>query len=257
MAASARAAMTDLARYSRQIVLREVGVNGQAVLRDSSVLIVGLGGLGSPAALYLAAAGVGRLVLCDRDRVDLSNLQRQILYARADLGHAKTAAARERLAALNPDCELLACAADEWESHLALADVVLDCTDNFPTRYAVNAACVRARKPLVSGAAIRFECQLAVFDLRSGGPCYACLYPDAGAAQESCEEAGILGPVAGAIGAMQALAALKLLLGQDAPAGRLWRWDAARMDWRSLKIQPDPQCPVCGRAKATGEAHGG
>jgi molybdopterin/thiamine biosynthesis adenylyltransferase len=246
----------DLARYSRQIILREVGVNGQHLLRDSSVLVIGLGGLGSAAALYLAGAGVGRLMICDRDRVEASNLQRQILYAQADVGRAKVLAAGQRLGALNDGVELLQCEADQWAEQVPRADVVLDCTDNFPTRHAINAACVAARRPLVSGAAIRFEGQLAVFDLRRGGPCYACLYPETGAAQESCEEAGILGPVVGVVGALQALAALKLLLGLDAQAGCLQLWEAARLEWRSLNIQPDPDCAVCG-ATNKGGAHGG
>ena len=234
------------ARYSRQVVLREVGVNGQSLLRDSTVLVIGVGGLGSVAAMYLAGAGIGRLVLADRDRVELSNLQRQILYRQSDVGHAKTEAAREQLRALNPDTEILLCDAENWREQLPLADVVLDCTDNFPSRYAVNAACASARKPLVSGAAIRFEGQLAVFDLRRGGPCYACLYPDVGEAQETCEEAGVLGPVVGTVGGLQALAALKLLLGIGDDAGHLLVWDARDMQWRRLHIKSDPLCAVCG-----------
>lgn len=237
-------------RYRRQIVLREVGVNGQAVLRDSSVLIIGLGGLGSAASLYLAGAGIGRLVLADRDRVEPSNLHRQILYRTEDLGRAKTAAAIERLAALNGegvyevhegklDAKIL-------DQLAASADVVLDCTDNFPTRFAINAACVRARKPLVSGAAIRFEGQLAVFDARlKEAPCYACLFPDEGEAAETCEEAGVLGPVVGTIGSLQALAAMKLLLGRGDDVNRLQIWNALTMDWRRSDIRKDPHCKVC------------
>ncbi|MGH8505398.1 MAG: HesA/MoeB/ThiF family protein [Stenotrophobium sp.] len=238
--------MSDLARYSRQIVLREVGVNGQQLLRDSTVMVIGVGGLGAAASLYLAGAGVGRLLLVDRDRVELSNLQRQILYRQSDLGRSKTGAARDQLAALNPQVTTELFDADNWMPALALADVVLDCSDNFTTRFALNAACVRARKPLVSGAAIRFEGQLAVFDLRRGGPCYACLYPDAGEAQETCEEAGVLGPVVGAVGSLQALAALKFLLGIGDDAAHLLVWDALAMNWHRLRIAPDPHCPVCG-----------
>jgi molybdopterin/thiamine biosynthesis adenylyltransferase len=239
--------VSDFSRYSRQVVLREVGVHGQQLLRDSSVLIVGLGGLGSIAAPYLAGAGVGRLFLADRDRVERSNLQRQTLYRQADVGRPKTEAAVAQLAALNPDVELVACEGEgAWNARVAEADVVLDCTDNFPARDAINRACVAARKPLVSGAAIRFEGQLAVFDLRRGGPCYRCLFPEVGAAAETCEEAGILGPTVGTIGALQALAALKLLLGLGEGAGRLQTWDALRGQWRSHKIAPDPECPVCG-----------
>lgn len=237
-------------RYRRQVVLREVGVNGQQLLRDSSALVVGLGGLGSTATMYLAAAGVGRLLLSDRDRVDVTNLQRQIVYTQADLGRPKTEAARERLASLNPEVRLLAFEGRLTPERLAemvgQADVVLDCTDNFPTRFAINEACVRARKPLVSGAAIRFEGQLAVFDRRSGGPCYACLFPPQGEAQESCEEAGILGPVAGTVGALQALAALQVLLGRSENVGKLRTWNAMDMSWRSSTIRRDPRCPVCG-----------
>lgn len=239
--------MTDYSRYSRQVILREVGVNGQSLLRDSTVFVIGIGGLGSVATLYLAGAGIGRLILADRDRVELSNLQRQILYRQGDVGRAKAAAAKDQLQALNTDTEIVLCDADNWPVNLPQADVVLDCTDNFPSRFAINAACVKAHKPLISGAAIRFEGQLAVFDLRrGGGPCYACLYPDAGEAQESCEEAGILGPVVGTVGALQALAALKILLGIGDDAGHLLVWDARDMQWRRLRIKPDPHCPVCG-----------
>ncbi|MDB5969808.1 MAG: Adenylyltransferase and sulfurtransferase [Hydrocarboniphaga sp.] len=247
--------MSALARYRRQIVLREVGVNGQQLLRDSSVLIVGVGGLGSAAAPYLAGAGLGRLVLTDIDRVDLSNLQRQLLYRQADVGRDKLAAASDSLRALNPDCEIELLPGPLDDAGLLAAargaDLVLDCSDNFPTRFAVNRACVAARKPLVSGAAIRFEGQLGVFDLRRGGPCYACLYPDLDSAEaaETCEEAGILGPVVGTIGSLQALSAIKLLLGLASEAGTLRLWNALDGQWRSLKLRRDPQCPVCGLAQ--------
>jgi molybdopterin/thiamine biosynthesis adenylyltransferase len=245
--------MSALARYARQIVLREVGINGQELLRDSSALIVGLGGLGTPAALYLAGAGLGRLVLSDFDRVSVSNLHRQILYRQTHVGSAKLDAACEQLRALNPDCaiELRPGPLDETgllEAARAV-DVVLDCSDNFPTRFAVNRACVQTRRPLVSGAAIRFEGQLAVFDVTRGTGCYACLYPSAGEAQETCEEAGILGPVVGAVGARQALAALKLLLGAGDDRGTLWVWDALTDAQRRLSIPRDPDCAECGRQK--------
>lgn len=240
--------MSDYARYSRQIILREVGVNGQSVLRDSTALIIGVGGLGAPASLYLAGAGLGRLILSDRDHVERSNLQRQIVYRSADLGRPKLDAAAGNLRALNPDCliETRPGPLDDEALRAAVdaADVVLDCTDNFPARFAINRACVAARKPLVSGAAIRFEGQIAVF--RPGGPCYACLFGEGGEAAETCEEAGILGPVVGAIGAMQALLALKVLLGIGDDAGRLHLWDALTLSWRRLLVARDPGCRVCG-----------
>ena len=239
-------------RYSRQVVLREVGVNGQQLLRDSSALVIGLGGLGSVAALYLAGAGLGRLLVADRDRVEPANLQRQILYRSEDVGRPKTEAARERLAALNAEVEVQAYEGRLDPARLAemtgAADVVLDCTDNFPTRFAINEACVRAKKPLVSGAAIRFEGQLAVFDSRrADGACYACLFPQAGEQAETCEEAGVLGPVVGTIGSLQALAALKLLLGRAADVNRLQIWNALDMGWKTVSIARDPQCRVCAR----------
>lgn len=240
----------DLSRWQRQVVLPEVGVNGQAVLRDSHVTVIGLGGLGSAAVLYLAGAGIGRLTLADRDRVEPGNLQRQVLYRSADIGQPKTAAARAQVAALDASI-----AVDVHEGTLTpeildrlarASDVVLDCTDNFPTRHAINAACVRTRRPLVSGAAIRFEGQLAVFDpRRADGACYACLYPDAGEPAERCEDAGVLGPVVGVVGALQALAALKLLLGRGDDVNRLRRWNALDMAWRAGDISRDPHCPVC------------
>jgi molybdopterin/thiamine biosynthesis adenylyltransferase len=242
----------DFSRYSRQVALREVGVHGQQLLRDSTALVIGLGGLGSAAAPYLAGAGLGRLLLADRDRVEPANLQRQVLYRVEDIGRPKTEAARERLAALNPEVQLDVRDGRLEPARLAAmveaADVVLDCTDNFPTRFAINEACVRARRPLVSGAAIRFEGQLAVFDARrADGACYACVFPQAGEAAEACEEAGILGPVVGTIGSLQALAALKLLLGRDAGVNRLQVWNALDMTWRTLTLARDPACKVCAR----------
>ena len=242
----------SFSRYSRQVVLREVGVHGQQILRDSSALVIGLGGLGSVASLYLAGAGLGRLLIADRDRVEPANLQRQILYRAEDVGRPKTEAARERLAALNAEVQIEAFEGRLEPARLtqmtAGADVVLDCTDNFPTRFAINAECVRAKKPLVSGAAIRFEGQLAVFDARrADGACYACLFPQAGEAAEACEEAGILGPVVGTLGSLQALAALKLLLGRPADVNRLQVWNALDMSWKTVSFARDPACPVCGK----------
>lgn len=245
--------MTDFSRYSRQVVLPEVGVNGQALLRDSTALVIGLGGLGAIAAQYLAGAGIGSLLIADRDRVERSNLQRQTLYRQADVGQLKADAAKLQLAAINPDVEIEALDAEGGLVAVPRADVVLDCTDNFPARYAINAACVQARKPLVSGAAIRFEGQLAVFDLRRGGPCYRCLFADVGEPAERCEDAGILGPVVGTIGSLQALSAIKLLLGLDAGAARLHSWNAMALQWRSLKFSADPSCPECGPER--GKSH--
>ena len=246
-------AVNSFARYSRQVVLREVGVHGQQLLRDSSALILGLGGLGAPAALYLAGAGLGRLVLSDFDEVALSNLHRQILYRESDLGRRKDEAAREALRSLNPECEIELQPGPLDDAGLLQAarkvDVVLDCSDNFATRFAVNRACVAARRPLVSGAAIRFEGQLAVFDPARGGGCYACLYPDAGEAKETCEEAGVLGPAVGVVGSRQALAAIKLLLGLGDDRGRLWIWNALTDESRRLSIRPDPNCPVCAHVR--------
>ncbi len=244
----------DLRRYSRQIVLPEVGVNGQQLLQDSTALVIGVGGLGAVASLYLAGAGVGRLLLSDRDRVELSNLQRQIVYRQADVGRDKMQASAEQLRALNAQIEVELCPGPlqgaALRAAIDAADIVLDCSDNFPTRFALNRACVDARKPLVSAAAIRFEGQLALFDSAAGSACYHCLYPETGEAQETCEDAGVLGPVVGTVGAMQALVALKRLLGLGDDRGHLHLWDALRMHWRTLKLPRDPGCPVCGGAVA-------
>ena len=246
MVAAGALPMAELSRYARQIVLPEIGVAGQTVLRDSRVLLVGLGGLGCPAARYLAGAGIGTLLLADRDRVERSNLPRQTLYTEADVGRLKVDAAIAHLAAVDSSVQLRGVhTAEATLAAIREVDVVLDCTDNFEARFALNAACVAARVPLVSAAAIRWEGQVAAFDLRRGGPCYACLYPDTGAAAEACEDAGILGPVVGVVGAMQALLALQLLLGQPDAAGHLHRWDARGGDWRKLRLVRDPDCPHC------------
>ncbi|HXG29946.1 MAG TPA: molybdopterin-synthase adenylyltransferase MoeB [Nevskiales bacterium] len=241
--------MSDLRRYARQMILPQVDTHGQQALRDSHALVIGVGGLGSAAALYLAAAGVGRLTLVDRDRVELSNLQRQIAHRHGDIGRPKAESARDSLLALNPEVAVTSVNSGLDAALLARlvseADVVLDCSDNFPTRYALNRACVAARKPLVSGAAIRLEGQVAVF--RPGGPCYQCLYRDEpGEATESCEQAGVLGPLVGVIGSLQALEAVKLLLGLgETLDGRLLLFDAARSRFRELKLKRDPACPGC------------
>ncbi|KIZ48323.1 molybdopterin-synthase adenylyltransferase [Pseudomonas oryzihabitans] len=242
----------ELLRYSRQILLAQVDIAGQLRLKDARVLIVGLGGLGSPVALYLAAAGVGELHLADFDQVDLSNLQRQVLHDESRIGQGKVDSALQRLAALNPEVRLVplreALDADSLAARIAAVDLVLDCSDNFSTRAAVNAACVAAGRPLVSGAAIRLEGQLSVFDpRRADSPCYHCLYGEGSEAELSCSEAGVLGPVVGLVGSLQALEALKLLAGFGEPlVGRLLLVDAAGSRFRELRVRRDPGCPVCG-----------
>lgn len=243
-----------LLRYSRQIFLPQVELAGQTQLLASRVLVVGLGGLGSPAAMYLAAAGVGTLVINDFDTVDLSNLQRQIVHGTADVGRAKTASAADGLTRLNPDVriETIASRLEGWSLAEAIAgvDVVLDCSDNFATRFAVNAACVAAAKPLVSGAAIRFEAQLIVFDPRQpDSPCYNCIYPDQGELEEGCARNGVIAPLPGVIGSLQALEAIKLLLGSGSSStGQLLVFDALNLDWQRLRIKKNPHCPTCGAA---------
>ncbi|MGH8453647.1 MAG: HesA/MoeB/ThiF family protein [Nevskiales bacterium] len=241
--------MAELKRYSRQMILPQVDTHGQQTLLDSQALVIGVGGLGSAAATYLAAAGVGQLTLVDRDRVELSNLQRQIAHRHQDIGRPKAESARDTLLALNPEVRVTAINSRLDETLLTklvgAADVVLDCSDNFPTRFALNRACVTAHKPLVSGAAIRLEGQVAVF--RPGGPCYQCLFRDeAGEVSESCEQAGILGPLVGVIGSLQALEAIKLLLGLgETLEGRLLLFDAEHARFRELKLKRDPRCPTC------------
>lgn len=242
----------ELLRYSRQILLAQVDIAGQLRLKDARVLIIGLGGLGSPVALYLAAAGVGELHLADFDQVDLSNLQRQVLHDESRIGQGKVDSALQRLAALNPEVRLVplreALDADSLAARIAAVDLVLDCSDNFTTRAAANAACVATGRPLVSGAAIRLEGQLSVFDpRRADSPCYHCLYGEGSEAELSCSEAGVLGPVVGLVGSLQALEALKLLAGFGEPlVGRLLLVDAAGSRFRELRVRRDPGCPVCG-----------
>lgn len=243
----------DLLRYSRQIMLAQIDIEGQERLLAGRVLVVGAGGLGSPVALYLAAAGVGRLTLADADVVELSNLQRQITHGEADLGRNKAESARESARALNPGCMIETLTAHlEGESMAAAvadADVVLDCTDRFSSRYAINAACRAAGVPLISGAAIRFSGQLAVFDPRDPEcPCYACLYPPDGSGDEalSCAESGVVAPLVGLIGSFQALEAIKLLSGAGTPHRGLSTFDGLTGQWRHFKVPRDPACPVCG-----------
>ncbi|MEJ2326429.1 MAG: molybdopterin-synthase adenylyltransferase MoeB [Chromatiaceae bacterium] len=246
--------MTDdqLLRYSRQIMLPCVGIEGQERLLASRVLVVGLGGLGSPVAMYLAAAGVGTLVIADFDAVDLSNLQRQILHTAERIGMTKVDSARVTLQALNPGIRIEGYKGSLTEGTLAgvLGDVdlVVDASDNFATRFAVNAACFGAGIPIVSGAAIRAEGQVAVFSGQVGGPCYQCLYPRDGGVDETCAANGVLAPLVGIIGSIQAAEAIKVLIGAGEPLyGRLLLLDALAMEWRTVRLPPDPGCPICAR----------
>ena len=238
-------------RYARQIVLADFGAEGQARFARARVLIVGLGGLGCPAALYLATSGIGRLVLNDFDRVDETNLPRQILYGPEDVGALKVEAAKKRLTALNPEIEVV-CLPERLDgaaldAAIGGVDVVLDGTDNFAARFAVNRACVARRVPLVSGAAVRVEGQIAVFPNRGDGPCYACLYNDKDEWLGDCQGNGVLSPVPGVIGTLMAEEAQKLVLGwESALHNRLLLWDAKRGDWQSVALKRDPECVVCG-----------
>ena len=245
----------QLLRYSRHILLDELGVEGQERLLAARALIVGAGGHGSPAALYLSAAGVGTLAIADGDMVDLTNLQRQILHATSAVGRPKVASARESMARLNPDVRIVALErrleGDMLNAEVAAADVVLDCSDNFATRHAINRACVALRKPLVSGAGVRFDGQLTVFDSRQpASPCYECLFPaDAELEETRCAVMGVFAPLTGLIGTWQAAEAIKLLTGIGKPLiGRLVLFDALGSDWRSVRLHRDPACRVCSTA---------
>ena len=240
-------------RYSRHILLPDVGVAGQARISASSVLVVGAGGLGCPVGLYLGAAGVGRLLIADGDTVDLTNLQRQIAHATAAIGENKAASLARGIRAINPEIEVQplheALAGPALLEAVAAVDLVVDASDNFATRHAVNRACVQLKKPLVSGAAIGFSGQLAVFDPgRAAGPCYHCLFPDhADEPELRCAEAGVFSPLVGVIGAMQAMEALKYLAQAGMPLiGKLLLWDGLQAEARVMKVPRDPACPVCG-----------
>lgn len=246
--------LTDdlLLRYSRHILLPQIGVDGQARICDASVLVVGAGGLGCPVALYLGAAGIGRLLLADGDAVDLSNLQRQIGHGTAAIGENKAASLARSVRAINPEIDVRpigqALANAALLEAVAAVDLVVDASDNFATRHAVNRACVWLGKPLVSGAAIGFSGQLAVFDSgRAESPCYHCLFPEhADEPELRCAEAGVISPLVGVIGAMQALEALKYLAGAGEPLiGRLLLWDGLRAEARVMRVPRDPACPVC------------
>jgi molybdopterin/thiamine biosynthesis adenylyltransferase len=251
----------QLLRYSRHILLDDIGIEGQEKLHDAHALVIGAGGLGSPAAIYLAASGVGTLTLVDGDAVDLTNLQRQILHGTPDIGLAKVVSGASALNRLNPDVRVRALherAEGECLATLvAEADVVLDCSDNFATRQAVNRACVAAGKPLVSGAAIRFDGQIASFDLRRDqprddsparrSPCYACLFPESDEVEDvACATMGVFAPLTGIVGAMQAAEAAKLIIGLPSLSGRLLLFDARSTIWQTIALERDPGCPVCG-----------
>ena len=242
----------QLLRYSRHILLPEVGIEGQERLLSARALIVGAGGLGSPAAMYLASGGVGHITLADGDSVDLTNLQRQILHTTASVGRAKAYSGKDTLTQLNPEVEVAAVSerleGERLAEIIASVDVVLDCCDNFATRHAVNRACVKHRKPLVSGAAVRFDGQVSVYDLRQeDAPCYNCLFPEDTEAEETrCAVMGVFAPLTGIIGTVQAAEALKLLCGAgETLNGRLLLLDGLGMEWRSIKLSKDPACKVC------------
>jgi len=242
----------QLLRYSRHILLPQIGIEGQEKFLRARVLVVGAGGLGSPVALYLASAGVGNLTLCDGDSVDLTNLQRQIVHSTRRIGMNKAVSAAQTLAEINPEIVVTAVDKRLTEEDLALlaadADVVLDASDNFATRHAVNRVCARLKKPLVSGAAVRFDGQVAVFDFRlPDSPCYHCLFPEfADQEDERCATLGVFAPLVGIIGSLQAAEALKLLAGVgESLAGRLLLLDGLRMVWRNIRLVKDPACPVC------------
>ncbi|PDN39057.1 HesA/MoeB/ThiF family protein [Salmonella enterica] len=240
----------DFKRYSRQILLGDIAIEGQQKLLNSHVLIVGLGGLGSPAALYLAGAGIGKLTLVDDDDVHLSNLQRQILFTTDDIAHPKAQAAKLRLAQLNPGSKLIVLqqrlTGDVLKNAVAHADVVLDCTDNMATRQEINAACVALNTPLISASAVGFGGQLMVLTPPWEQGCYRCLWPDDVEPERNCRTAGIVGPVVGVMGTLQALEAIKLLSGMETPSGELRLFDGKTSQWRSLALRRASGCPVCG-----------
>ena len=244
----------QLLRYSRHILLPQIEYAGQEKLTKSHVLIVGAGGLGSPAALYLAASGIGKLTICDYDTVDLTNLQRQIIHTTQSIGINKAVSAQQTIYEINPEVVLQTVqqklSEAEFKTLAENADVVIDCSDNFTTRYALNRVCFQLKKPLVSGAAIGFEGQITVFDFRhENSPCYHCLFPDTGSDQEMrCAENGVFAPLVGMIGTTQAAEALKLLMNiGESLQGRLLLLDALAMEWRTIELSRDPKCAVCGK----------
>lgn len=247
----------QLLRYSRHILLPQIDISGQKKLDQSRILIVGAGGLGSPAAMYLAASGVGSLIICDGDQVDLTNLQRQIMHGTDSIGLPKVFSAKQSLARINPEVHVTAIQEQADQAKLlqlaAEVDAVVDASDNFTTRYHINQACVTHKKPLISGAAVRFDGQISVFDLRHpGSPCYHCLYPINEEHEDMpCAIMGVFSPLVGIIGCMQAAETLKILLGiGESLNGRLQLLDGLTMNWRSIKLHKDPACPVCCTAES-------
>ncbi len=244
----------QLLQYSRHLLLPEIDMHGQQAWLDASVLILGLGGLGSPVALYLASAGVGKLILVDDDSVELSNLQRQVIHTTETIGEPKAESAAVQIARINPSTEVEVrverFSGETMDVAVAAVDLVVDCTDNLGTRHALNRACYNAKVPLVSGAAIRFDGQITVYDPRDeASPCYRCLYPEGAELELTCSTSGVFAPLVGMVGTVQAAEALKLLANIGEPlVGRLLMVDALRMDWRTMKLKADPKCPVCGDA---------
>jgi adenylyltransferase/sulfurtransferase len=242
----------QLLRYSRQMMLPEIDAEGQQRLADARVLIIGLGGLGSSSSVYLAAAGVGHLVLVDFDEVDISNLQRQIVHATKDIGRLKVDSAAEHLLELNPEIQVTKIdhkiENEELEEQIKSSSVVLDCSDNFQTRFAINDACVKHKIPLVSGAAIRFEAQVSVFDSRhEDSPCYRCLYGNEAEVEQTCTANGVISPLLGIVGSIQACEAMKIIMNLgETLEGRLLLLDVMHMEWHTAKLNKDPNCPVCG-----------
>lgn len=246
----------QLLRYSRQILLDEISISGQQALLDAKVLIIGMGGLGSPVAMYLAAAGIGELSLVDFDSVELSNLQRQIIHNTHSLGKPKVESAKQTTQAINPDIKIHPINRKLNTADLQILiqqhDVVVDCSDNFTTRFEINHACVKAGKPLVSGAVIRMQGQVTCFDLHQpDSPCYRCLYSEDGEIEESCSNNGILAPVAGIIGSIQATEVIKLIVGLPTLTGKFLVLDAKHMQWRMITLKKDTQCPECAKSKQT------
>lgn len=240
----------QLLRYSRQILLQDIGIEGQEQFLAAKVLIIGMGGLGSPVVMYLAASGVGHLTLVDFDEVDLSNLQRQIVHHTGSIGQAKVSSAKQSVKRINPDINIHTIdkkqSADELQKLTASHDIVIDCSDNFATRFLINQSCILTKTALISGAVIQLEGQVTTFDPRKPNTaCYRCLYDEEGENDDSCSANGILSPVAGIIGSIQATEALKLIAGLPTLCGRLLILDAKSMEWRTMHLKKDPCCPVC------------